>query len=121
MKYIPFLILLVSSLAFADSTEKYLWEDKDGNIRLTCYVPGSTDSVESVLKENGFQGGKLVQVQDNDPILLEDNSYLKFMGNKPVVDQVKKDAGEADKMRRADERKAIFIKLGITEEEFKKL
>jgi hypothetical protein len=95
MKKLLFILLMISSPLLANvQTEKFVWVDAEGNGHVTYYAGGS-DDILNIINDLGFNGGKVAQVKDNDPILKEDSKFIKFVGNKPVIDKEKQKESES--------------------------
>ena len=115
------LLILFSPLAHA---EIYAIEKNDGTIEITeSYIPGG---VEKHIKQYGLENNKTKLIKTSD--LPPDRTYRDAwvfndspVGKKIMVDQQKKKAIDDAKTAKQNEKQAIFTKLGVSEEELKKV
>jgi len=123
-KYIVFAtIILFSSSAFASM---YVVERPDGGVSIVNYVDGSSDSLEDVLRDLGFKGFPILEIDQSDiPKSKEDRSFWVMnkvpMGSKIKVDSAKKQAHLDALAGKETEKLAILEKMGISKAEYEKV
>lgn len=123
MKKILLLLLLFGSSAYADvQTDKFLIEKPDGSVVILYYVPGSFDTLSEVVKSMGLDGLPIQRVSESDiPKDRSDRDYWrKGIFGKIEIDSIKKQADIDSKSAKESESDAVFEKLKITKDEFKK-
>lgn len=108
---IPYALILDAQV----ETELYAVERPDGGVSIIHYIPGSGDSLESVVNELGFSGFPIKRITKNDlPQDRTDRKYWKMnpvpIGKKIEIDTAKKTADETAKAAK-EERKRALLKL----------
>lgn len=119
MKKLIFLSLLfISSNAFAS---KYAVERSDGGVSVITYNQGSKDSLEDILKEQGFEGRPVIEITDDQLPTRSERKYWKRSGGQIVVNVTKKQADLDAKASKEAEKDAVLSKLKLSKEEWEKL
>ena len=118
MKNLLSLLFLVSfsSSAFAST---YAVDRPDGGVSIVNYSEGSSDSLEDVLKAQGFSGYPVSKVEVSELPSRADRKYWKKNGNKVEVDAVKKSADLAGQADKDAKKAAALAKLKVTHKELK--
>ena|SRR3990167_3881926 len=118
MKTLKYFILFIlfSTPVFASD---YLIEKPDGSVVIVGYIEGSSDSLETVLKDLGLLGLPIQRLSPSDfPSDKKDRKYWKLndvpIGKKIVIDTAKKQADETAKQVK-DERKRALLKMTPSE------
>lgn len=113
MKKLIFILVLFSS--FPVFAEDYAVETPDG-VAIITYIPGSTDTIEDVVRANGFTSFPVRFIERKDiPNDHSDQKYWKLSGNRIVVDAAKKQADLDAKAAREARKKAL---LKMTDAEY---
>lgn len=119
------MILLMLLLLFCGTAraewETYAIEHPDGSVTVQG-LESSIEDINSVIEKNNYSVSSVTQISSKDvPTNKADRTYWKKQGKKIVVDTDKKKENEDAKADKEAERASVFLKLGITKEEFEKL
>ena len=117
MKKLIFLIYLLSTATVCFSeieTEIYAVGRDDGGISVIYYIPGSSKSLENILRSQGLIGKPIKRITKSDFPAREDRKYWKLndvpVGKKIIVDTVAKQADETANQVK-EERKRLLFKM----------
>lgn len=114
-------IFLFSGIAYAD-IDTYVIEREDGGVSVMRYNTSSSDSVETALKEQGFEGRPVHKVTESElPPDRSDRNFWTWEGGKVKVSNSKKKVSEDKKAEKQMRRREVMDKIGITEEDLKHL
>ena len=127
MRKLIFILFLmaVSGYAHADWTQ-YLVEKPDGSVAIVGYnTKSKNDSLKDVIDSLGYTGYPISLIRASELPSRSDREFWKKndvpIGDKVIIDEVKKAQKEAEKASEKTARDAVLTKLKITEEEFKKI
>ena len=115
------LFLLFSPAVYAQ-TEMYAVQRDDGGVSIVYYIPGSSDTLEDVLRENELEGKPVKRIkEDAFQESKADRDFWTFAGSKIRLDQFKKQEAQVQKQAKESKKDEVLGKLKISEEDAKAL
>lgn len=111
-----FIFLLASQYSYASNVEFYVVEKTDGTVAIIHYLTGSFDSIQDVIRDLGYEARPIEKVNKGDlPPTQTDRLYWKMnpspMGNRVIVDNVKKQLAEDARNAKNNTRKTARQKM----------
>ena len=118
IKFLIIFLMIFQPISFASM---YAVERPDGSLSILHYFEGSSDTLEEVVSELGYEGYAIYPITKDDLPDKADGKFWVMDGNKIKVDNVKKQAHLNKVAQEEAEIDAVLEKLKISKDELAKL
>lgn len=112
-------LCFITGVSWADT---YVIKQDDGSLAVVDYVPTSSKSLDQILMDSELFGKPIKKVKPSDFPPFEDRNFwtLDAQG-KLIVDNVKKQAWQANEAAKETKRQAVRDKMKITKQDWDEL